>query len=204
MGDSGISKVSSNTVNLRSEELRDVLDPDSNRSVLKLSELRLQWLKNYANTGQFMASCVKIDRSRATIEHWITNDPEFRRMYELAKAQYLERLEAVADRRAVVGVRTPIVYQGRVTGAYFKPSDSLLELRLKRLDPAYRDSVQVDNTSSKVNVQIISIERASRQVVNHTPDTSQIDQGKGDNDIAVPVEGKVIDDTMLTELGGKA
>ena len=52
---------------------------------------------------------------------------------------FIEKLEAEADRRGVKGVVKPVLYKGKVVGSIREYSDALLMLRLKALDPRYRD-----------------------------------------------------------------
>lgn len=63
-------------------------------------------------------------------------------------------MEKEADRRSTTGVLEPVYQKGRLVGRVRKYSDTLLMFRMKRLDPAYKERVdmnhsgQIDNPSA--------------------------------------------------------
>jgi len=67
-------------------------------------------------------------------------DPVFAQMVEDAKRDHLELCEAELHRRAVEGWDEPVWWQGAQVGTRRRYSDALLTLKLKRLDPRYRES----------------------------------------------------------------
>jgi hypothetical protein len=80
-------------------------------------------------------------------------DPEFDAGCREAEEIYKDKLEAEADRRAVEGVgrlkfnRAGFPLMDPATGKPYEErlySDALLMFRLKRLDPGYKDRVDVN------------------------------------------------------------
>jgi len=65
-------------------------------------------------------------------------------MAALAKEMHLDKLTPECDRRAIEGVRSPIVNSsGEIVGYRVKYSDELLIFRLRMLDPSYRDGFKI-------------------------------------------------------------
>ena len=97
------------------------------------------FLAAYVRTGNVAAAARVVGIHGSTVSHARRRDPFLdQRMHE-AESRYLAALEMEVDRRAIQGHDEPI-YQGGVLVGYRKVySDRLAELRLKRLDPAYRD-----------------------------------------------------------------
>jgi len=74
-------------------------------------------------------------------------DPEFAEAMDAARQVYVESLSHEIHRRGVNGWEEPIYYKGECVGKVRKYSDQLLTLLARRWDPAYRESVQVDQTT---------------------------------------------------------
>lgn len=120
----------------------------------------LSFLSAGNSAGNIIASarCAHVPPSR--IARWRREDPLFEAEVQKAKQQgdeyKLGKFEEVADQRAVEGRQRPIygfdksVGRSRQVGVENIPSDRLLEIRLKRLDPGYRESAKID---IKTNVQ---------------------------------------------------
>ncbi|MCZ4387872.1 hypothetical protein O4H46_06055 [Vibrio alginolyticus] len=91
--------------------------------------------------------------NRRSIYHYSENDPTFAQQLEDAKADLIEKLEKEADRRAIDGVvdyKSLKVTQDGKTISKIVPirrySDSLLQFRLRRLDPKnYRENYKEDD-----------------------------------------------------------
>lgn len=105
---------------------------------------REQFVSQLYEHGNVTLAARAVGVSRQAMYQAREQDPELRAAWEDAIESYADLLEAEADRRAVVGVRRPIVYQGEVVDVdYREYSDSLLMFRLKALRPKkYRDSVK--------------------------------------------------------------
>jgi hypothetical protein len=127
----------------------------------ELPPVKQAFLDNFARTGKLYGSCELAGISNKTLDLWLVN-PQFAIKFKEAKSKYLEKLESIADLRATKGVREPIVFQGRITGHTWKPSDQLLQFRLKKLDPSYRDSVQIDTSTHQYNIRIIKVASSVR------------------------------------------
>ncbi len=91
--------------------------------------------------------------NRRSIYHYAENDPTFAQNLEDAKMDLIEKLEKEADRRATEGVvdyKSLKVTQDGKTISKIVPirrySDSLLQFRLRRLDPKnYRENYKEDD-----------------------------------------------------------
>ena len=70
--------------------------------------------------------------------------PEFKVEMEEALQGYRDSLEAEAHRRGVEGIPRDIYYKGEVVGVERQYSDRILELKLKRHIPEYRDKFALD------------------------------------------------------------
>lgn len=64
------------------------------------------------------------------------NDPDFRARFEAAYEKSTEGLEEEAFRRAMEGVKRPIVSHGKIVGWALEPSDALMALLLRARKPA--------------------------------------------------------------------
>lgn len=86
-------------------------------------------------------------------------DPEFaarwEEAYEMGVQVQLAQLEDEADRRGREGVDEPVYYLGKVVGQVKKYSDALLMFRMKKLDPTYRDKVDVSHSGAVNNVMVV-------------------------------------------------
>lgn len=137
------------------------------------------FLRAFAENGEVKESARIADVSRTAHYEWVKEDAVYKDAFRLAQRMYREKLEAEADRRAVQGVPKLRFYKGelimlpcdvgdplgRCVGTvdgqevWAKPyveheySDNLLMFRLKRLDPNYKDRVDVKaKTHSVVKV----------------------------------------------------
>jgi len=83
--------------------------------------------------------------------------------YEMGIQVRLNVSENEADRRAIEGVEEPVYQKGKLVGKVRKFSDALLMFRIKKLNPAYRDRVElkhsgeIDNPSAGVAVLNITL-----------------------------------------------
>lgn len=74
---------------------------------------------------------------------------------------FQENLERKVDKRAFDGYLEPVFYEGEVCGHKRKYSDTMALARLKRIDPAYRDSNQTAliGDGATVNIYVPENER---------------------------------------------
>ena len=95
------------------------------------------------------------------MERWKRTDVYgFNKRLALAEREYLEKLEAEADRRGVEGVDHPVIHKGIITDTYKQYSDNLLMFRMKRLQPEYRENYSTPNKDQQVAVTKIIINLA--------------------------------------------
>ena len=69
--------------------------------------------------------------------------------------EYVEKLEAEVDRRAIEGIDHPVIYKGSITDTYKEYSDNLLMFRLKKLRPEYRENYSIPNDQHIAVTKII-------------------------------------------------
>lgn len=141
-----------------------------------------RFLKVYRDTANVKASCKAAGISRQTFYNWRDNDEEFSAELPDAEEDANDTLEYAAYDRAVLGVETYVVSQGRIVYEEIpvfdafgeqvlddkgnpvtkrgkplierKYSDSLLITRLKaRMPEKYREKQQVD-LNANVNAQV--------------------------------------------------
>lgn len=105
------------------------------------------FLKAYARLGSIRKAAEAVELHRDTHFAWMHRDPEYAAKFKGARAEYIERMEEEADRRAVEGVQRPVFYQGMICGYTTEYSDALIMFRLRRLDPdAYRERQAVEHS----------------------------------------------------------
>ena len=113
----------------------------------KTPEKDEKFFATLAKVGTVGAACRAAHYSRATVYRWRKENEEFLRRWEEADEQYVEMMEAEADRRAVKGTVRPVFYKGAKVGTVREFSDTLLMFRLKAKRPAvYRDNSSVELT----------------------------------------------------------
>src|SRR5262249_13418277 len=103
------------------------------------------FLSEYSRLGTILKAAPAASIDRKTHYNWLKSDPEYAALFERAKEDYLEKLEAEADRRAVEGTLRPVFHQGEECGQIREFSDTLLIFRLKGLAPErYRENQKID------------------------------------------------------------
>jgi len=99
------------------------------------------FLSEYSKLGTILKAAKAANIDRKTHYNWLKTNPEYAEFFERAKEDYLEKLEAEADRRAVEGTLRPVFHQGEECGQIREFSDTLLIFRLKCLAPEkYREN----------------------------------------------------------------
>lgn len=112
---------------------------------------RAIFLENLSKTGRWYESAKVADISYQCVKDTIKRDSSFESLTKLAEGEYKNLLHREAQRRAVEGVEDPVFYEGKIVGYRQKFSDRLLEIMLKRHDPAFKDSLSV---SGGIDVQV--------------------------------------------------
>jgi len=140
---------------------------------------RRLFLKAYADRGTIKRAAMIAGVDRTLHYHWLRDDG-YKAAFGEAQRMYREKLEEEADRRAVDGVQRLKFFKGELilvpcepgdplgrclgktaTGdeVWAKPyieheySDNLLMFRLKRLDPRYKDRIDV-KTKHKTTIKL--------------------------------------------------
>lgn len=91
------------------------------------------------------AAAQEADVSTSTVRKWRNNDVEFAFEWDEAWSSGTDTLEDEAVRRAVKGVRKPVVSAGRLVAYERVYSDRLLEMLLKGRRPErFRDNATID------------------------------------------------------------
>lgn len=90
---------------------------------------------------------------------WRKLDDEFAQAWadadEIGTEVALGVIEAEIDRRAIHGVVDKVMLVGKKRVEIKKYSDSLLMFRAKKLDPSYRDSVNLNHTGEVQGVMVV-------------------------------------------------
>lgn len=83
-------------------------------------------------------------------------DKEFRQRWAEARQDAVERLEALVDQRAFVGVERPVMFQGERVDTVREFSDLLAIFRLKALAPdKYREQQHVEVTGAPLTLMAL-------------------------------------------------
>lgn len=131
----------------------------------------LQQRQCWQNQERFLAAfreCCRIGEAaeavgltRWAVERWQRTDVYgFKKRMAIIEQEYVEKLEAEVDRRAVEGIDHPVIYKGSITGTYREYSDNLLMFRLKKLRPEYRENYAAPDRGQQVAVTKIIINLA--------------------------------------------
>ena len=94
----------------------------------------------------------------------------FKKRMAIIEQEYVEKLEAEVDRRAIEGIDHPVIYKGSITDTYKEYSDNLLMFRLKKLRPEYRENYLDPNKQQSGTVA------ATKIVINLAPGVVPPDQ----------------------------
>lgn len=127
-------------------------NPAQRAAQLKKEAQQRAFLKAFGRCGNIFRACEKSRVGRRTHYDWLESDERYTAIFRDLKEQWVEVLEAEADRRGKDGVSKPVFYQGKVCGHIREFSDVLLIVRLKALAPErYRENV---NLSGNVGLPV--------------------------------------------------
>ena len=120
------------------------------------------FLSAYAHCGNISQAAEMSGVGRASHYEWLKKDDNYAKAFEDALEQFVDILEAEADRRAILGVDEPVFQGGQQVGVRRKYSDTLLMFRLNGLAPEkykYRSHVKQETTvttTATVGIQDLS------------------------------------------------
>ena len=101
----------------------------------------------------------KAGYSVAAVYKYRNDDEDFAKRWEeahkIGTQVQIAMLEAEADRRAMDGVVGGYAQVGKKNVKIMKYSDSLLMFRLKKLDPTYRDKMDIKHSGAVNNVMVV-------------------------------------------------
>jgi len=117
------------------------------------------FLRAFARCGNVLRAAQAAAVGRRTVYTWLEEDAAFKRLYDEAHEDAIDRLEEEARRRAHDGVLEPVYQGGRKVGAIKKYSDALLVFLLKGKRPdTFRERTEVS-----VRATLEEVLTASRQ-----------------------------------------
>jgi len=121
-------------------------------------DLQLRFLEALSSSGSVPEAARVVGIAPRTPRRWARDDDAFAKVMTKAKEVgmlvRLDVMEQEADRRAMEGVEKPVYQGGRLVGTRREYSDLLLIFRLKRADPAYRDSYPLVHVGQQVNIRV--------------------------------------------------
>ena len=123
--------------------------------------------------------------SRQAFYAYRKKNPEFKKLWDEAIEQAIDKLEAEAWRRAKDGIEKPIVHQGQVIGHYREYSDRLLEILLK----AYRPNLFEGKSGAKVFETLNVIEKNPAQLLENFLDLTAKNKRKPESEGAIQIGG---------------
>lgn len=111
-----------------------------------------------------LRACEVAKVGRSSHYRWLTENPDYREAFDVAKREAADRLEAEAYRRAVEGVEKPVGwYKGQPGGYVGEYSDKLLVVLLKAAAPEkYADRQEVKGQFAHIDWTKLPDEALSR------------------------------------------
>lgn len=108
-----------------------------------------RFIASLALDGNVSRACLAAGTNRPTVYARRKNDPVFAQQWADAIEEYVDTLEAEAQRRAVAGITKGVWHQGTRCGEEQQYSDSLLSQMLKAKRKEYRDSSKLELTGAE-------------------------------------------------------
>lgn len=152
--------------------------------IVNTAEMKKRFLDAYIENPVIKNACKAIRLERRTFYHWLANDEQFAKEFNIRKNIVITFLEDEAYRRAVSGVSKP-VYQGGVkVGEYQEYSDTLLALLLKANAPEkYRDKAISNNNTFNF----------SEGTIRHVNSNQPLSASEEEVSLDAPMEAEYID-----------
>lgn len=117
--------------------------------IIDTAKMKETFLAAYIENPIIKEACKKIHLERRTFYHWLKNDEQFAKEFNVRKDIVITFLEDEAYRRAVIGVKKPVYQGGEQVGTITEFSDSLLALLLKANAPEKynKDKATINNNN---------------------------------------------------------
>ncbi len=113
---------------------------------------RLAFLNAYGECGVLYRAAEAANVCMSTINYHRKKDSTLEEDMEVARQNFVGRLEQEANRRAVEGWDEPVFYKGETQGYVRKFSDRLLELQLRSHSARHTTKVEATTTNTNRNV----------------------------------------------------
>ena len=128
------------------------------------------FLQKFAERANVSKACRAAGVARNTVYEERKADPVFAKLFKIARAEAVERLEEEAWRRAHDGVEKPVYQQGVLVGHIPEYSDTMLIFLLKANKPKkYRDNFKHEH-AGVLDVNIPQLDEALNRIYgNHDP-----------------------------------
>lgn len=117
-------------------------------------ELKKKFLQRFSRDGVQVRSALAIGISPGTVIRHRKEDPEFAEAFEFCKEAFRDRVNLQVNKLALDGLDEPVYYMGDVVGHKKVYSERMLAMLAKKVDPGYRDQVDV-NATVKAAVMVI-------------------------------------------------
>lgn len=107
---------------------------------------RAIFLRELAKWGVAVHAAKEAGVSIRTANRHRAKDPEFAEAWEEARGAIVATMEVVARQRALVGVRTPVIYQGKIVEHINEVDSGMLRWMLAKLKPeVYGDKAEISH-----------------------------------------------------------
>lgn len=117
------------------------------------------FLKAMSLTGNVSVACKKAKINRSTVYRHGDSDPVFKALWDEARAEAADWLEAEAYRRAVKGVKRPVYQQKELVGYVTEYSDSLLIRLLEANNPQkFRRNIDVTSDGKPLPITVVKMD----------------------------------------------
>ena len=130
------------------KEIRDYFETEERKWTPTLTrELKMVFLRAYARHAIVSDGLLAAGVTYRIVRRWQKDDELFSEDCKTAEAMANDLMEREARRRAIEGFDRPVIYQGRITGAYTDYSDARLTTLMKGNKPEkYKERTQLSGT----------------------------------------------------------
>jgi hypothetical protein len=138
-----------------------MLSPEAKKRAREMREHKQRaaikrFLEAYAQCGNLTTAAKVAKVHRSTHNGWMKTVQEYPALFNAARDQAVEVLEAEARRRAVEGIDEPVYQKGEQVGTVRKYSDVLLIFLLKGARPdVYRDSYTKHEHTGSIKLEAL-------------------------------------------------